>query len=102
MLAHPYIKLNLSIEENDLTFLLANNKPAPTIGLVKSEAIPRNGSIGLANVKKRLQLLYPGTHDLTILNEAESFVVALKIKLLEIAQVRGGPERIQIERHEMA
>ena len=27
MLTHPYVKLSISIEENDLQFLLTNNKP---------------------------------------------------------------------------
>jgi len=77
MLTHPYVKLNLSIEENNLVFLLANNKP----DAITSSA--RSGAIGLRNVRKRLQLLYPGTHELNIVNEPASFIVFLKLQLQE-------------------
>jgi hypothetical protein len=96
MLAHPYVKLSVSIEDNHLLFLLTNNKPEtppPT---------PRNGSIGLKNVKKRLQLLYPGTHELNIVNEPESFVVFLKIQLQESKLSKMTLEEMQNERYEMA
>ena len=96
MLAHPYVKLSISIEDNHLLFLLTNNKPnilPPT---------PRNGSIGLKNVKKRLQLLYPGTHELNIVNEPESFVVFLKIQLQELKLSKMPLEEMQNEKYELA
>jgi len=37
--------------------------------------------IGLQNVKRRLSLLYPSAHELRILNEEETFVVVLNLKL---------------------
>ena len=39
----------------------------------------RTGGIGLTNVKKRLQLLYPGKHELTIEQDEKSFNVHLII-----------------------
>ena len=80
MLTHPYVKLSISIEENNFMFLITNNKPDIVVTIL------RNGSIGLKNVRKRLQLIYPGTHELNIVNEPESFVVFLKIKLYEIGR----------------
>jgi LytS/YehU family sensor histidine kinase len=41
----------------------------------------QNGSIGLKNVKKRLQLLYPGSHKLNIVSEPETFTVFMVIQL---------------------
>ena len=38
---------------------------------------------GINNVKKRLELLYPGQYELDIIDEAEVFVVNLKILLFE-------------------
>jgi sensor histidine kinase YesM len=35
--------------------------------------------IGLSNVSKRLELLFPGKHDLKITKSEESFEVVLKI-----------------------
>src|SRR6476659_4884867 len=41
-----------------------------------------NGGIGLTNVKRRLQILYPNKHDLIIHNESDSFEVRLQIDLI--------------------
>jgi two-component system LytT family sensor kinase len=38
--------------------------------------------IGLANVKKRLELLYPGKHKLTITENTKEFIVKLNIQLI--------------------
>jgi LytS/YehU family sensor histidine kinase len=37
--------------------------------------------IGIANVRKRLELLYPDQHTLVIHDEGEVFVVNLKLRL---------------------
>ena len=54
MLAHPYVKLSISIEDNNLLFLLTNNKPD------MATTVSRNGSIGLKNVRKRLNCFIRG------------------------------------------
>lgn len=96
ILTHPYVKLSISIEENNLLFLLSNNKPD------MAAPASRNGNIGLKNVKKRLQLLYPAAYELNIVNEPESFIVFLKIKLQGMKPPTSAPEETQMERHEMA
>ena len=37
--------------------------------------------IGLKNVQERLRLLYPGKHELQIINEPDVFIVNLKAEL---------------------
>ena len=77
MLAHPWVNLQVAIENNTLHFSVVNSLP--------SEAEPqlKKGNIGLKNVKKRLELLYPGTHELNIVSKPESFFVSLKVPLQE-------------------
>ena len=41
---------------------------------------PKSG-LGIGNVKKRLELLYPGKYDLQINDEPEVFVVNLRLEL---------------------
>jgi sensor histidine kinase YesM len=75
MLVQPWVRLSITIEGQNLLFLLSNSRP--------EEAIPvkYNGHIGLNNVKKRLQLLYPEAHELSIVSGAGSYEVFLKIHL---------------------
>jgi len=41
----------------------------------------QNSGIGLVNIKNRLNILYPNSHELNILNEKNSYIVNLIIKL---------------------
>ena len=58
MLDHPRISLKIYVEGNMLHFYLNNTKPPTT-----ENQDPRKG-IGLENVRKRLDLLYPDKHKL--------------------------------------
>jgi len=71
-----FIKLMISVEENRLNFLLENNK-----GKVDSIEKGDNRGLGLGNVKRRLELLYPGRHDLTIQDRGKDFIVNLQLQL---------------------
>lgn len=42
----------------------------------------RENGIGIINVRKRLQFLYPGKHELKIADDGNFFVVALAVKLI--------------------
>lgn len=75
MLSRPYMNLNINVENNILYFVLTNSKPEKYIGPL------HNSGIGLGNVKKRLQLLYPGCHDLKMTEEPGHFTVVLEINL---------------------
>ena len=77
MLAHPWVKLQMTIENNTLHFSVSNSRPP------EAETQLKKGNIGLKNVKKRLELLYPGTHELNIVSKPESFFVYLKVPLQE-------------------
>ena len=75
MLTHPWVRLEIQIEKDFLEFRLGNNKPE------HSNELTGKKGIGLNNVKKRLQLLYPETHSLNIIETEMSYDVFMKIAL---------------------
>jgi LytS/YehU family sensor histidine kinase len=75
MLQDSWIVLDIYVGKENLLFKIKNSKPnQPTAKAGK------NG-IGLMNVKKRLELLYPGRHVLNIESNEESFSVFMKVPL---------------------
>ena len=77
MLTHPWVNLDIVIEEEYLYFNLSNSKP-----ILTAEKTIIKG-LGLSNVKKRLAILYPGTHSLNITDDVMSFSVSLKVPLFK-------------------
>ena len=74
---HAWVNLDITIDDNNLSMKLINGMPIGTPG----DTITDEES--LANVKKRLELLYPGRHDLKINAEQELLMVHLNLKLEE-------------------
>ncbi|KQS33201.1 sensor histidine kinase [Dyadobacter sp. Leaf189] len=72
-----WINIDLRIKNNNLKFKIANSKPETTVKEVRKHHV----SIGLANVRKRLDILYPSAHQLRILEEDDVFAVILEIEL---------------------
>ncbi len=70
------IDIQMFIEEGALVFLCKNTK---TEKQMKPQSSP--GGIGIANVKRRLDLLYPRCYELEIRETNELFDVFLKINL---------------------
>jgi len=75
MLSKPWVNLNIIIENSTLYFMLNNSKPEDYVN-----SNGKNG-IGLANVQKRLQLLYPCAHELKMTSEPGYFTALLEIDL---------------------
>lgn len=73
-----FICIDLVVEESTLFFIVKNSKEHSADGPVA--ASPHKG-IGLANVQKRLALLYPEQHFLSIKETTDQFVVYLEIKI---------------------
>ena len=70
-----WINLDLRIEGKHFTMKLTNGMPEQVND--RSLAVAN----GLANVQKRLTLLYPGNHELKMTTEQEMFIVFLNIQL---------------------
>jgi hypothetical protein len=83
LLNNPKINIAISVTGNELLLNVMNNKPA-----AKNEPLrpATKGGIGLKNVRKRLQLLYPGNHTLVIEAGDTTFTVKMIVILSTHAQ----------------
>jgi sensor histidine kinase YesM len=72
LIKEPWVKLFIQVDEEILHFTLINNKPI-------HEVVNSKGGIGLANVKKRLELLYPKKHLLLIEETENTFTVNMQV-----------------------
>jgi sensor histidine kinase YesM len=72
----PGIRIAISIDDKDLHFNIVNQ-------VDNNQQKDAKGGIGLQNVKRRLELLYPDKHVLQIRETQDIFEVSLKIPLTE-------------------
>jgi LytS/YehU family sensor histidine kinase len=75
MLERPWISLHLTIENKVMKMKLLNGKAA------NYQPIKSASGIGIGNVRKRLDLIYPEKYNLDVQNEEEIFIVNLKLSL---------------------
>jgi two-component system, LytTR family, sensor histidine kinase AlgZ len=71
-----WVKLKLQLKGKECTYQVENSRA----GSVKPDAGEKSG-IGLQNVKRRLELSYPGKHTLTTHQSADRYQVTLKIDI---------------------
>lgn len=70
-----HLEINISLQGNELYFYVSNTKPTHA-----KEGHPEHGT-GLKNVIKRLELIYPAKHQLTIREDDNKFFVKLLLQL---------------------
>jgi hypothetical protein len=75
---NPWINLDINIRDSSLVMRLSNNKPA-----APAPAAFRSG-IGLSNVRKRLQLMYPSNHSFHVSSTHDTFCVEIELPLLMV------------------
>ena len=75
MVEQPWINLEMIIENDTLTMKLMNGKPLELPELEDGE------EDDLVQAKRRLQLLYPGRHELKITEEPEIMMVILEVNV---------------------
>ncbi|MBL7865800.1 MAG: histidine kinase [Cyclobacteriaceae bacterium] len=75
MIEQPWISVDCAVSNNSLKLKLINSKPN------LRDRIRHSTKIGLANVQKRLELMYRDKFQLKVLDEGESYVVNLSLEL---------------------
>ena len=75
-MSDKWVKLVLTVDDDELVFQATNPSMPKNIRPKYS-----SGGIGLSNIRKRLELLYPERHELVIHDEAHTFTVILTISL---------------------
>ncbi len=75
MTEQPWINFEIQIENHVLEMKLMNGKSS------EMEITEESEEGGLVQVQKRLQLLYPGCHELKITEEREIMMVNLRVRL---------------------
>ncbi|MFZ1809017.1 MAG: histidine kinase [Cyclobacteriaceae bacterium] len=71
-----WVNIYVSVIENKFIFKIENS-----IGEISAHADNGQNGLGIANVKRRLELLYPESHRLSCNNEEKQFRVELEIDL---------------------
>jgi two-component system, LytTR family, sensor kinase len=69
-----WIDIALRREQSTMVMEIKNKKP------ISSNVVA--SGVGIKNLRKRLELIYPNSHELTIYNEPELFKIVLKISVL--------------------
>ena len=75
---NPFIDVQLNQENGQLNFTCTNLRDN------FEDEIKSSGGIGLENVRKRLELLYPGKHHFTINDDGHQYSVDLSITIEEV------------------
>jgi len=73
------ISISLNLNAGQLHFKVANS----STGNASAEVV-NYGGIGLKNVQRRLDLIYPGQYQLDIKHQPDSFAVKLELQLMQI------------------
>ncbi|HEX3767087.1 MAG TPA: histidine kinase [Puia sp.] len=75
LVSDPFIKISLALRDNILYFSVTNNFNR------SNHSKDESSGIGLANVKNRLNLLYPGKYDLSIQDNGNIYAVHLSLEM---------------------
>jgi LytS/YehU family sensor histidine kinase len=73
---NSFISIGMTCNSGQIMFSCVNS-----LAMSGNGSVGENSGIGLGNVSKRLELLFPGKHDLKITSNEDNFDVSLKIYL---------------------
>ncbi len=70
-----WVKVVVEVSGNKCIYTVENSK-------VRQQNVEGKSGIGLANIKRRLELSYPGNHELQVKDLDDSYLVQLKLNLI--------------------
>ncbi len=76
-----FIDIQFKLDEDDRLFFRIENSLSNAKKIPTHPSHKKQGGIGLTNVKRRLELIYPQRHQLKMSQNNESYIVELSIKL---------------------
>lgn len=74
-IGQAWVNIDLQVKGQQMKLKVANSKPE----YASNNSSKHYGNIGLQNVKKRLELLYPSAYQLKILDDEDAFLVVLEL-----------------------
>jgi hypothetical protein len=77
-----WVRIDISREDKQVLFKIENSRD-----VLPEETAPASRGIGLTNVRKRLELIYPHQHELKIIEGLNAYLVILKIQIASNDQV---------------
>jgi len=69
----PWLGVDVSVKQDVLRCKIANSK--------NEDVVYNSNGIGISNVKKRLEFIYPEKYELKMSDEGNFFVVSMMVKL---------------------
>ncbi len=77
LISQGFVNICLDVEDQQVNLYIENSKPET----LPQQSHKRSGGIGLVNVRRRLNLLYPNQYELTIKDNPKTYGVELNIQL---------------------
>lgn len=74
--ANALVEIHFDIQENEVIMHVVNSKPK-----INTQSVETRSGIGLINVKRRLEILYPDKYELQIQDLSEKYEVVLVLNL---------------------
>lgn len=81
-ISQGFVNIVLDVDGPKIHFFIENSKP-DAFNSPHIDSNRKSGGIGLVNVKRRLNILYPGKYDLKIDNNPKTYAVELDIDLMD-------------------
>lgn len=74
---HGFVNIYMNVENEEIDFFIENSKAK----VLPKKDHRKSGGIGLVNVQRRLNLIYPNHHELHIDNNPQTYAVTLHLEL---------------------